>query len=150
MTITCTPSNDPWRPKELRLIARQMAIINFRFLAEFAGTWLFDEPRRPPSEFGRQFDFTPESRNRKPAMSFAKVGSLVFGPELPDGKGEAIYRIASRRGKKQTLICVRDGRDEFATRVGHSYQWHADNNIAVFGRAKRGELVKLRNRLGVS
>lgn len=141
----CLSVEDPFRPGELRLIARQIATINYRFLGEFAGHWLFSERRPPPQKLGRYFDFTPESRGRKPAMNFAKVGSIVFGPQLPDGEGESIYVIESRKGKKQRLRCVRDGRSQLS-QVGIIHRWHADDNIVVFGRAKRGEIVNLRNR----
>jgi hypothetical protein len=134
------------RAKELRIIARQQSLVNYKFLGEFAGRWLFEQERGLPSEVVARFDFTPESRGRHAAMSFAKIGSVVFGPVLPDGVGESIYRIVSRKGKKQVLVCLRDGRADDRTQVGISHKWHADNNIVVFGRAKRGEIVSLRNK----
>jgi hypothetical protein len=137
--------------KEQRYVRIAAGKIAVQFLREFDSAWLYESVCVNKShtirELMRTLAYWPEERGRKPAMSFAKVGSVVFGPALPTGYGESVYRIESRKGKKQKLVCMRDGRPESLSEVGKVFNWHADDNMAVFGRPNRGELVRVRNEL---
>jgi hypothetical protein len=149
--VSSLPGDAEFLQREQRLVQDAAGRIAVQFLREFDSRWIYEavceQATHTIGSLQRSLRYWPELRGRQPAMSFAKVGTLVFGPQLPSGNGESIYLIESRKGKKQILRCLRDGRPEHRSEVGLRYRWHSDDNLAVFGRPVRGELVRVRNAL---